>query len=137
MYWCPQRYIQYLDNEYIHRNSTVYGCFLDASKAFDLVNHKLLFGYLSDRNLPLSIIRFLMFWYEHQSMCVHWNDVFLIHFGPLMVFGKVVCCHLCFFSVYIDELLHKLKDGGVGCYMGCELLSSFTICSQNHAPYNM
>ena len=24
-----------------------------------------------------------------------------------------------FFSVYIDELLHKLKDSGVGCYMGC------------------
>ena len=37
-----------------------------------------------------------------------------------MVFSKVVCCHLCFFSVYIDELLHKLKDSGVGCYMGCE-----------------
>ena len=24
------------------------------------------------------------------------------------------------FSVYIDELLHKLKDSGVGYYMGCE-----------------
>ena len=24
------------------------------------------------------------------------------------------------FSVYNDELLHKLKDSGVGCYMGCE-----------------
>ena len=28
-------------SRYIHRNSIVYGCFLDASKAFDLVNYKL------------------------------------------------------------------------------------------------
>ena len=38
---------------------------------------------------------------------------FLKHFGFLMVFGKVVCCHLCFF-------LCILMSCCVGCYMGCE-----------------
>ena len=39
-------------SRYINRNSYVYGCFLDASKAFDLVDHKLLFSYLFNRGLP-------------------------------------------------------------------------------------
>ena len=30
-------------SHYIHNGSSVYGCFLDASKAFDLVDHSLLF----------------------------------------------------------------------------------------------
>ena len=49
----------------INRHSVVYGCFLDASKAFDLVDHKLL---LYDRGLPPTVIR-----YKHQSMCIRWN----------------------------------------------------------------
>ena len=37
---------------YCHRNSPVYGCFLDASKAFDRVDYSLLFKELLQRNLP-------------------------------------------------------------------------------------
>ena len=39
---------------YIHRCSSVLGCFLDASKAFDLVNHGVLFCKLFDRGLPID-----------------------------------------------------------------------------------
>ena len=109
-------------SRFIHRNSNVYGCCLDASKTFDLVNHKLLFGYLSDRNLPPSILRFLMFWCEHQSMCVRWNGVFSDTFRVSNGVRQGGVLSPVLFSVYIDELLHKLKDSrpGVGCYMGCE-----------------
>ena len=41
---------------YIHRGSSVLGCFLDASKAFDLVNHGVLFRKLLDRGLQISVI---------------------------------------------------------------------------------
>ena len=47
-------------SHYINRHSVVYGCFLDASKAFDLVDQQLLFSYLYDRGLLPTVIRFLV-----------------------------------------------------------------------------
>ena len=38
-------------SRYMHENSAVYACFLGASKAFDLVNHKIFFERLFDRKL--------------------------------------------------------------------------------------
>ena len=56
-------------------NSNVYSCFLDASKAFDRVNHSKLFDTLVKRGVPLYIIRIIRFWYTSQTMYVRWNNV--------------------------------------------------------------
>ena len=109
-------------SHYINRHSVVYGCFLDASKAFDLVDHKLLFSYLYDRGLPPTVIRFLMFWYKHQSMCIRWNgavsEPFCVSNGVRQ--GGVLSPVL--FSVYINGLLCTLQESGVGCHLGCDFV---------------
>ena len=48
-------------------------CVLDASKAFDLVNHWKLFNKLIVRKVPLLIARMFIFWYSKQEMCIKWG----------------------------------------------------------------
>ena len=57
---CGRPIIKY----YTRQNSPVYTCFLDASKAFDRINHWTLFKKLIDCNVPLLIVRILVFWYQ-------------------------------------------------------------------------
>ena len=59
---------------YLQNGSPVLGCVLDASKAFVLVDHDILFEALMKRGLPLAIIRFLLSWYTTQCMRVRWKS---------------------------------------------------------------
>ena len=59
--------------KYIHSGSHVYGCFLDASKAFDMVRFDMLFRKLLSRGLPLPLLRFLSNWYWSQEMSICWG----------------------------------------------------------------
>ena len=43
---------------YMHEGSPVFACILDASKAFDLVNYKILFSRLIEKGFPAHLTRF-------------------------------------------------------------------------------
>ena len=67
-------------NYYGLLSSPVYACYIDASKAFDRVNHWHLFDKLLDRNVPKCIVRLLMIWYTSQTFIVRWGPVYSDHF---------------------------------------------------------
>ena len=60
---------------YTKLSSRVSVCFLDASKAFDRINHSVLFEKLRKRGICGYLLRILVYWYETQTMCVRWGNL--------------------------------------------------------------
>ena len=96
----------------INRGSKVFACFLDASKAFDRLNHAILFQLMIDRKLPTAVVRFLLRWYSIQELTVRWNASFS---SPINVSNGLRQCGVIspiLFTIYIDELLKRLLKSG-------------------------
>ena len=55
---------------YRKRNTSVFVTFLDASKAYDKIDHWQLFNKLLNINIPVFIISILVFWYSRQEMFI-------------------------------------------------------------------
>ena len=69
---------QFLKNILHHYNrggSPVYCCLSDASKAFDLVDHDILFSKLVAQDLHPAILHCLILLYKDQRFTVHWNGI--------------------------------------------------------------
>ena len=111
MYWFAEVCCQY---KYINN---VFACFLDASKAFDRVNHSILFCLLLDRNLSPVIVRFLLSWYSSQSLNVRWNQHLSSHFRVSNGVRQGVVLSPILFTIYLDELLRRLSNSGIGCHL--------------------
>ena len=105
-------------NYYITKGTNVYTIFLDASKAFDRVQYNLLFNLLISRNMCPAVARLLAYVYMNQKCRVKWcntvSDNFSARNGVKQ--GGVLSPHL--FNIYIDELLTRLANIGVGCHIG-------------------
>ena len=79
-----------------------------------------LFKKLKEKNLPSIVIRTLMFLYEQQTVWVKWGDVKSSSFGTRQ--GSVLSP--AFFAIYIDDLLKRLRQPGVGCHVGEKFLGA-------------
>ena len=100
---------------YRSRSTNVYVTFLDASKAFDRINHWLLFDKLLKREIPLKyIVRILVYWYRTQTMYVQWDScdssAFKVTNGVRQ--GGILSPKL--FIVYMDDLSDQLNNSNIG-----------------------
>ena len=112
----------YVLKEIIHKyhdlNSSVFLCFLDASKAFDRVNHVTLFKKLLGLGTPAFLVRILCFWYSQQRLVVRWGNTISEPFGVTngVRQGGILSPHL--FNVYMNDLSRDLNACSVGCMNG-------------------
>ena len=93
------------------------------NNAFDRVNHFKLFTTLSKRNVPMYIIRILIFWYTSQTMYVRWNNTMSTGFNVSngVRQGGILSPYL--FCIYVDELNKMLNNVHVGCFVGTMLVN--------------
>ena len=101
-------------------NGSFFTCFLDASKAFDRVNHSLLFDKLCARGVPFYLSDYL-FIGTNTSECVYDGEGYiLVHLQSLMGSVRGILSPY-LFNVYVDDLSVKLNSCHVGCYYsgGC------------------
>lgn len=104
--------------EYYNRcGSPVYVCFLDASKAFDRINHYKLFRKLINRNIDCKILRVLMYWYCNQTMCIRWGNSYSSCFNVTNGVRQGGILSPILFNLYMDGLSKTLTDTRIGCNM--------------------
>ena len=103
-------------NYFLNRDTPVFCCFLDLSKAFDLVTFSKLFSKLKNK-IGSMFIRLLAYVYIFQSCCVDWcgtkSQPFKVSCGIRQ--GAVLSPIL--FSIYIDDLFNVLSMSGFGCHI--------------------
>ena len=101
---------------YTDQMTPVYTCLLDASKAFERVNHWTLFAKLIETGAPLLIVRVLLFWYQKQQVCIKWGNscstYFTICNGVRQ--GGILSPRL--FALYVNQLTNQLIACKDGCY---------------------
>ena len=66
---------------YNKHDTPVYATFLDASKAYDRVDHYMLLKKRILCNIPLCLVRLLLYWYKSQMQCIKWGSHFSEVFG--------------------------------------------------------
>ena len=105
-------------SRYTSLNSSVFLCFIDASKAFDRICHETMFMKLLARGVPKPLVRILVFWYANQTFHVKWDNVVSAPFyvGNGVRQGGILSPFL--FNVYMDDLSSQLNKTNTGCLVG-------------------
>ena len=105
-------------NYYTSRDTNVNLLFLDATKAFDRVEYVKLFKLLVRRGISPIVIRLLLNMYTRQKVSVVWNNTITEPFECKNGVKQGGVLSPILFGIYIDEMLIKLKNSGLGCHIG-------------------
>ena len=110
--------VQEVIKYYSNNNSNVLTTLIDASKAFDRVEYCKLFSLLLSKGICPLIGRFLLSLYTNQSFRVKWCDTLTILAVATNGVKQGGVMSPLLFTLYIDQLLLRLKNNGYGCHIG-------------------
>ena len=109
---------------YNKQGRVVYSCFMDLSKAFDMVEWVELFRVLKAKKVSPVFLRVLLQVYSNQSCNVKWNESLSMCFKVSNGVRQGAVSSPLLFSLYIDKLFTVLRESGFGCrlnnqFYGC------------------
>ena len=110
--------------QYVRHKSSVFGCLLDASKAFDRVHFGKLFNILLSRELPGVVLRVLLDCYTRQVIQTKWGGALSDTFTALNGVRQGGVLSPILFSIYFDELLSRLQQQPAGCRIGGQFMGA-------------
>lgn len=99
---------------YTARRTPVYACFLDLSKAFDLVSYDVLWDKLRDTSVPAEYTALLRYWYAHQTNRVRWDGTLLDEYRMECGVRQGGLSSPLWFNVYVNQLIERLSSTHVG-----------------------
>ena len=97
---------------------------LDASKAFDMVRYCKLLNELLGRYNSHVVLRILIYMYMNQTLRVQWCQTLASSFKVCNDVKQGGVLSLILFAVYVDSLLGRLEQSGVGCHIGGHLVGT-------------
>ena len=110
---------------YAERDSDCYMLMLDASKAFDRVEYVRLFTLLRERALCPVVLRLIMNMYVNQCIQIKWNSMISEKYGIANGVKQGGVLSPILFSIYMDNLIKRLKDSNIGCKIGNNYVGVF------------
>ena len=103
---------------FLKNDGDMYVMMLDASQAFDRVNFIKLFNVLIQKGMCPLLCRFLVYSYTKQKIRVKWDDTLSDSFDVTNGVKQGAVLSPTLFNTYVDGLLQRLKQCGVGCHLG-------------------
>ena len=112
--WTVTAVIDYFNR----KGNPVYGCAMDLSKAFDMVDWSELFFTLVNRKVDPIFLRILMYIYRNQQCNVKWSSSYSKMFSVSNGVRQGAVSSPVLFSVYLNDLYAILRKAGFGCHIG-------------------
>ena len=100
---------------FLRNGSEVFTCLMDMTKAFDLVQHSLLFQKLISAGIPKIFIRIILFIYMFQFANVRWNGMFSDIFSLCNGVRQGAILSGILYCFYVNGMFEDLRRSGHGC----------------------
>ena len=113
---CTWMAVETIDH-FMRNGSDVFVCVMDLKKAFDTVQHSVLFWKLLKRGIPFTYVRLLMTMYAKQFANVKWNNVCSTNFPIRNGVKQGAVLSAILFCIYIDDLFSVLRKSRSGCWI--------------------
>ena len=112
-------------DHFLSNGRNVFGCAMDLSKAFDMVEWTELFNTMMKRGVHPIFLRVLLYVYRSQQCDVKWAGKYSHRFSVSNGVRQGAVSSPILFSIYIDDLLKILRQSGLGCHITNVFFSCF------------
>ena len=116
---------------FLRNGSEIFSCQTDMTKAFDLVQHSLLFLKLLQEGLSRIFVRLMIFIYKFQFANVRWNGIVSSIFSLCNGVRQGAVLSGILYCFYVNNLFKLLRRKSTGCWINNNFHGMFGYSDDN------